>query len=87
MNFIVTQFPGVILPYDFERIARYWETRIIRPDAFFILRKDQEGRISAMEGGRLQEGEDVMEINALVAAIAGFGAGVQIWPGPKQHLQ
>ena len=76
MNFIVTQFPGVILPYDFlNELRDIWETGIIRPDAFFILRKDQEGRISAMEGGRLQEGEDVMEINALVAAIAGFGAG------------
>ncbi len=76
LNLIVTQFPGALLPYDFVNELRdIWETGIIRPDAFIILRKDQEGRITAMEGGRLQEDEDVMEINALVAAIAGFGAG------------
>lgn len=76
LNLIVTQFPGALLPYDFVNELRdIWETGIIRPDAFIILRKDQEGRITAMEGGRLQEEEDVMEINALVAALAGFGAG------------
>jgi predicted double-glycine peptidase len=76
MNLIVTQFTGVMLPYDFVNELRdIWETGIIRPDAFIILRKDKEGRITAMEGGRLQEEEDVMEINALIAAIAGFGAG------------
>ena len=76
LNLIVTQFPGALLPYDFvNELRAIWETGLIRPDAFIILRKDQEGRITAMEGGRLQEDEDVMEINALVAAIAGFGAG------------
>ena len=76
LNLIVTQFPGALLPYDFVNELRdIWETGIIRSDAFIILRKDQEGRITAMEGGRLQEEEDLMEINALVAAIAGFGAG------------
>lgn len=76
LNLIVTQFPGALLPYDFVNELRdIWETGIIRQDAFILLRKDQEGGITAMEGGRLQEQEDVMEINALVAALADFGAG------------
>jgi hypothetical protein len=76
LNLIVTQFPGTLLPYDFVNELRdIWETGIIRPDAFIFLRKDQAGRLTALEGGRLQEEEDIMEINALVAALAGFGVG------------
>lgn len=76
LNLVVTQFPGALLPYDFVNELRdIWETGIIRPDAFIFLRKDQDGRISALEGGRLQEEEDIMEVNALVAALAGFRAG------------
>jgi len=76
LNLMVTQFKGMLLPYDFVNELRgIWDTGNLRPDAFIFLRKDKEGRISAMEGGRLQEDEDVMEINALVAAIAGLGAG------------
>jgi hypothetical protein len=61
------------LPYDFVNELRdLWETGVLRPDAFIFLRKDQEGKVSAMEGGRLQEGDDVMEINVLVAALAGL---------------
>jgi hypothetical protein len=76
LNLMVTQFKGTLLPYDFVNELRgIWETGNLRPDAFIFLRKDKEGRISAMEGGRLQEDEDVMEINALVAALAGLGAG------------
>jgi predicted double-glycine peptidase len=76
LNLIVTQFPGSLLPYDFlNELRDIWETGIVRPDAFFMLRIDREGGLTAMEGGRLQEDEGIMEINALVAAIAGFGAG------------
>jgi predicted double-glycine peptidase len=76
LNLLVTQFQGSLLPYDFvNELRNLWETGILRPDAFIFLRKDKEGRIAAMEGGRLEEDEDVIEINALVAAIAGLGAG------------
>jgi predicted double-glycine peptidase len=71
MNLIVTQFQGVLLPYDFVNdLKGLWETGVLRPDAFFFLRKDKDGRVSAMQGGRLHEDENVMEINALIAALA-----------------
>lgn len=75
MNLIVTQFQGALLPYDFVNdLKGLWETGVLRPDAFFFLRKDKDGRLSAMEGGRLQDEENVMEINALVAMLAGLSA-------------
>jgi predicted double-glycine peptidase len=75
MNLIVTQFQGVLLPYDFVNdLKGLWETGVLRPDAFFFLRKDQAGRVSAMEGGRLQDDENILEINALIAALAALSA-------------
>jgi len=77
MNLLVTQFQGALLPYDFVNdLKGLWETGVLRPDVFLFLRKDQDGRISAMEGGRLQDEENVMEINALIAALAGQSAAV-----------
>ncbi|MDD1612496.1 MAG: C39 family peptidase, partial [Methylococcaceae bacterium] len=77
MNLLVTQFQGALLPYDFvNELKGLWETGVLRPDVFFFLRKDQDGRISAMEGGRLQDEENVMEINALIATLAGQSAAV-----------
>jgi hypothetical protein len=35
-----------------------------------VLRKDRDGRIAALEVGCLQGEEELMEINAIVAAIA-----------------
>jgi len=80
----VTQFQGALLPYDFvNELKGLWETGVLRPDVFFFLRKDQAGRISAMEGGRLQDEENVMEINALIAALAGQSAAVSEAPQAK----
>jgi hypothetical protein len=77
MNLIVTQFQGVLLPYDFVNELRdLWETGILRPNFFIFLRKDNYGRLSVMEGGRLQDEENVMEVNALIAALAGLSATV-----------
>jgi predicted double-glycine peptidase len=75
MNLIVTQFQGALLPYDFVNdLKGLWETGVLRPDAFFFLRKDKEGRVSAMEGGRLQDEDNVSEVNALISALAGLSA-------------
>ena len=76
LNLIAIQFKGSMLPFDY--IAEWRglaEGGIIRPDAYFMMRKDREGRLTVMEGGRLEESEDIIEINAVVAAIAGLGAG------------
>lgn len=73
MHLLVIQFQGSLLPYDFVNdLKGLWETGVLRPDAFFFLRKDTEGRLSAMEGGRLQDEENVMEINALISVLAGI---------------
>jgi uncharacterized protein len=75
MHLLVTQFEGSLLPYDFVNdLKGLWETGVLRPDAFFFLRKDTQGRLSAMEGGRLQEDDHVTEISALLAALASMAA-------------
>ena len=34
-----------------------WESEFVRPAAFILLRKDAEGRLTAIEGGRLEDDE------------------------------
>ncbi|MDD1665812.1 MAG: C39 family peptidase [Methanomicrobiales archaeon] len=76
LNLMAVQFRGSLLPFDFVSEWRdLAEGGIIRPDAFIGMRKDREGRLTAFEGGRLEESEDIIEINAVIAAIAGLGAG------------
>jgi predicted double-glycine peptidase len=76
LNLIAIQFKGAMLPFDYVAEWRdLAEGGIIRPDAFVMMRKDHEGRLTVMEGGRLEESEDIIEINAIVAAIAGLGSG------------
>ena len=76
LNLIIAQFRGVLLPFDFlTELQELWATGSIRPDAFIFLRKDKEGNVSGMEGSRLQEEEDVVAINALIAAITSRSVG------------
>jgi predicted double-glycine peptidase len=74
VTLIVTHFRDYVLPYDFlNELREVWASEVVRPDAFIFLRKDEQGRLSGMEGGRLQD--DVLEVNALLAAIAAQGLG------------
>lgn len=76
LHIIVVKFEGEILPYDILQAARpIIETGLIRPDAFIFLRKDKDGRLSAAEGSNLQDEEEIIEIDALMAAIAGLRLG------------
>ncbi len=76
LNLIVTQFRGVLLPYDFlTELHDIWSSGNIRPDAFILLRKDKDNNVTGMEGSRLQEGEDVAAINAVLAAITSRSVG------------
>jgi len=69
-------FKGELLPYDImQEVRPLFESGFIRPAAFLVLRKDKEGRLSAMEGGNLQEEEEIIEINALLAMLAGLRLG------------
>jgi len=66
-------FPEHLLPFDFLDDLRSWlvdNEEILRPDAFILMRKDAEGLVSAMQGGRLRDDQDVLEVNALIAAMA-----------------
>ena len=78
INVLNVRFPGYLLPFDFLDDLRSWivdNEEILRPDAFVMFRKDSEGQVSAMQGGRLREGQDVVEVNALIAAMAAQAAG------------
>ena len=76
LHIAFTTFKGQILPYDImQEVRPIFESDLIRPAAFLVLRKDKEGRLSAVEGGNLQEEEEVIEINALLAMLAGLRLG------------
>ena len=76
LNLMAVLFKGTLLPYDF---VSEWRDLIgggiIRPDAFIGLRKDREGRLAVIEGGQLQDAEDIMEINAIIAAVTSLATG------------
>jgi hypothetical protein len=76
LNLMAIQFKGSLLPFDYVSEFRdLAEGGIIRPDAFVMMRKDGRGRLAVMEGGRLEDSEDIIEINAIIAALAGLSSG------------
>lgn len=71
VNAISFHFPRHLLPFDFlDELRKLFGTGLVRPDAFVLLRKDSGGRISAMQGGRLEDIEDIVAVNALIAVLA-----------------
>ena len=71
ISVISIHFPRYLLPFDFlDELRQLFDGALVRPDAFALTRKDSEGRVSGMQGGRLEDGEDVVEVNALIAALA-----------------
>jgi predicted double-glycine peptidase len=76
LNLMITRFRGFLLPYDFlNELRDLWKDAGVRPNAFVFLRKDKDGNISGMEGSGLQEDEDAVAINALVAAVTSHSVG------------
>ena len=76
LHLIVVAFRGELLPYDIIKEAKpIVESGLIRPAAFVILRKDKDGKLAAVEGGNLQDEEEILEINALLSVIAGLRLG------------
>ena len=79
LHVVFTSFKGEILPYDIsniqEEVRPLFEGGLIRSVAFLLLRKNKEGRLSAVEGGSLQEEDEIKEINALLAMLAGLPLG------------
>ena len=73
---IVMQFVGNLLPYDFlTELNDIWAGGQVRPNAFVLLRKDRSGKVSGMEGGRIEESDDIAATNALIAAITSRSIG------------
>jgi predicted double-glycine peptidase len=71
INMVVARFPGSFLPFDFlHELADLWASEFVRPAAFILMRKDSEGRLSAIEGGRLEDDHDVIGINAVLGRVA-----------------
>jgi hypothetical protein len=67
----------VLLPIDFmDELQDIWKTGAVRPDAFVLLRKDEDGGLSGMEGGALSEEADEIAINAVMAAAATRSLGL-----------
>jgi uncharacterized membrane protein len=71
LNLIVVRFRGYLLPYDFlAEVRETLKDQLIRPNAFILLRKDEEGNVSGLEGSNLQDGQEAAAMNAVIAAIA-----------------
>src|SRR5262249_23320414 len=76
LNLIVTAFDRLLRPYDFlAELKDIWADGNIRPDAFIFIRKDKDGNVMGMEGGRLQEEEDIAAVNAVLATIVARSVG------------
>jgi predicted double-glycine peptidase len=70
VNAISIRFSRHLLPFDFlDELRKLFRTGMVRPDAFILLRKDGEGRISAMQGGSLEDAGDIIAVNALIAIV------------------
>jgi hypothetical protein len=55
LNLIVIRFRGYLLPYDFlTEVKETLKEQLIRPNAFILLRKDQDGNVSGLEGAILR---------------------------------
>jgi predicted double-glycine peptidase len=76
LNLIAMQFAGALKPYDFlTELKDIWAAGQVRPDAFIMVRKDKNGALSGMEGGRVLEEDDIAATNAVLAAISSRSVG------------
>ena len=76
LHLVVVAFKGQVFPYDIMKETRpLRESGLIRPVAVLFLRKDKDGRLTAIEGGNLEDEEEMIEINALLAVMAGLRLG------------
>jgi predicted double-glycine peptidase len=70
LNLVVTQFDRYLLPFEFlDALQSIWQDGNLRPNAFIFLRRDSNGNLSGMEGSRLERGEDIVAMNAALAAV------------------
>jgi len=78
LHLIEIEFQGELMPYDLlEKMKSTWESGIIRPIAGVMVSKDKDGNLAAMEGGGNISGDEIIEMAAIIAAIAGLQLGGQ----------
>ena len=70
MNIVSIHFHRHLLPFDFLDELRGFDAAGVRADAFVLLRKDAEGLVSGMQGGRIGDRLEATQVNALIAALA-----------------
>lgn len=74
ISIVTLRFAGRLLPYDFmAEIKEAMPRDSVRASAFIMLRKDAAGRLGAVEGGMVEDEQELLQVNALLAAIAGQG--------------
>jgi predicted double-glycine peptidase len=79
LNLMVTEFEGSVLPFDFVTdLKDVLTSALVRLDAFIMLQVDEQGGLSAVQGGRVEEQRDVMEINAVLGILAGLAEGLDV---------
>jgi predicted double-glycine peptidase len=79
LNLLVTEFRGVVLPFDFvTELQDVLSSSMVRPDAFIFLRLDQQGGLTAVQGGRVEHEDEVMEITAVLGVLAGLAEGKDV---------
>ena len=71
LQLLVMRFAGFLLPYDFmTELKPLFADDSIRPNAFILVRKDEAGGLSGIEGTSLQDDEELAAMNALLAVLA-----------------
>ena len=70
LNLIVIRFRGYLLPYDFlTEVKETLKEQLIRPNAFILLRKDENGNVLGLEGSNLEDEQEAVAMNAVIEAI------------------
>ncbi len=75
VNVVNVEFRRHLLPFDFLDELRGFEEGDTTAAAFVLLRKDELGRISGMQGGRVRDASEAIRLNALIAALAFQASG------------
>ena len=77
LQLVNVRFESRIFPYDvLTQMNDILNRELIRPVAYFVLIKDQEGNVGVLEGGDLGE-EEAVGIDALISHLIGLGPGSQ----------
>lgn len=76
LNLFVTRFEGNPMAFDYvSEVRQVLGGGAIRAAAFILMRKDPQGRLTVVEGGNLEEEQDVLNIDLVLEALAAMRVG------------